>query len=119
MFRHPHSLGALFLLSAAPVLFACEPESDILGLEQQHVERLAVPGEVTLEVGQAVRLTLALTDRDAAKRPIQWSSSDPLVASVSDRGTVQGLAEGKAIITADCGRYFVHATVTVIPAEAD
>lgn len=118
MFRHTHSLGALLILSAVPFLFACDDDSAILGPDHVAVEQLGIPGSVTLEVGQAIRLTAAGTDPDGAKREIQWSSSNPQVATVSDRGVVRALAEGSVTITADCGSYRTFTTVQVIPARA-
>ena len=118
MFRHTHSLGALLILSAVPFLFACDDDSAILGPNHVDLEQLGIPQMVTLEIGQTVRLTAAGTDPDGAKREIQWSSSNPQVATVSHRGVVRALAKGSVTITADCGSYRTITTVSVIPAKA-
>ena len=119
MFRHAHSLGALLMLSTAPILLACDDDSSILGPDQEKVEQMAMPATVTLEVGQVVRFTDAGADPYESKRSIReirWSSSNPLVATVSDRGVVRALAEGTVIITADCGSYCTYIQVKVVPA---
>lgn len=56
-------------------------------------------------VGRGETLRLTATPRDAAGnplagRPVQWSSSSPATAAVSDAGVVTGLAYGTATITA-------------------
>ncbi|HLL48240.1 MAG TPA: Ig-like domain-containing protein, partial [Longimicrobiaceae bacterium] len=56
-------------------------------------------------VGRGESLRLTATPRDAAGNPlagrsVQWSSSSPATAAVSDAGVVTGLAYGTATITA-------------------
>jgi hypothetical protein len=56
-------------------------------------------------VGRGETLRLTATPRDAAGNPlagrsVQWSSSSPSIASVSDAGVVTGLAYGAVTITA-------------------
>jgi hypothetical protein len=56
-------------------------------------------------VGRGDTLRLTATPRDAAGNPlagryVQWSSSAPSIAAVSDSGVVTGLAYGAATITA-------------------
>ena len=117
MFRHTHSLGAILLLVAVPFLSACEEDpTGIDYTDTDGAERMAIPGAVTLEIGQIVWLTLASANDEGKKGKIQWSSSDPTVARVSGQGRVQALAEGSVTITADCGTYCVYATVKVVPA---
>jgi hypothetical protein len=118
MFRHAHSIGALLMLSAFPFLVACDDDSSILGphQKQEEVTQMAMPASVTLEVGQAIRFTLAGRNPDGTKREIRWSSSNPQVATVSKRGVVRALSEGTVMIAADCGSYCTYASVKVVPA---
>jgi uncharacterized protein YjdB len=76
---------------------------------------------VVLQVGQTVQLTAMLkgpqgTSLDGYSE-IHWASSDPKVASVSDKGMIRAVAEGLVTITVGCGDYCAYATVTVIPAK--
>ncbi len=118
MFRHTHSLGALLMLSTVPFLFACDNDSAILGPGQVSADSPVLPGSLTLEVGQTIRLSSAGMNPDGARREIQWSSSNLQVATVSHRGVVRALAEGSVTITADSGSYRTSTTVKVIPARA-
>ncbi|MGD2120427.1 MAG: Ig-like domain-containing protein [Gemmatimonadota bacterium] len=117
MFRHAYYLGALLMLSTAPILLACDDSSSILGSDQVGIDQMAMPDSVTLEVGQALLFKVPGTNPHERKRSdqeVRWSSSDPQVATVSDRGVVQALAEGTALITADCGTYCIYTEVKVV-----
>lgn len=52
-----------------------------------------------IQVGKSILLTASITPADAADQSVEWSSSNPSVASVSG-GKVVGNAAGKATITA-------------------
>ncbi len=52
----------------------------------------------TLEVGETLTLEATIAPEDAATPTITWSTSDEVVATVTD-GVVTAVAEGKAIIT--------------------
>lgn len=54
---------------------------------------------LTLEGGERVRLVATVNQR-AKNKNIIWSSANSDIASVSDNGTVMGLAKGKTTITA-------------------
>ncbi|MBR1391810.1 MAG: Ig-like domain-containing protein [Lachnospiraceae bacterium] len=70
-------------------------------------------GSVAMRVGETTKLTVSYTPNETTDdTTIQWSSSDPEVASV-DAGTVTGLAAGKATITASCGTFFATSQITV------
>lgn len=74
------------------------------------------PKTAKFEEGDAVQLTAVA--RDAAGQQldetIDWSSSDPSVATVAN-GLVTGLAAGTATITATSGAFSDQAVVTVHP----
>jgi uncharacterized protein YjdB len=55
--------------------------------------------ELTLPVGGKETLTATVAPENATIRDVSWSSSDPLVASVSATGEVAALKAGRAIIT--------------------
>ena len=55
--------------------------------------------ESTLKTGEAIQLTATLLPGTASDKPIQWTSSNPAVASVTKDGLVKALAHGSSDIT--------------------
>ena len=112
-------LAVLLALTLAIPAWAREPETSALTLSQT---------SATLLVGEKLLLTAALSDPPAQevvsgeasfspqKKPaVQWFSSDPGVASVSQQGEVTALAGGRADIAAllSDGEESAVCTVTV------
>lgn len=61
------------------------------------------PADTTIAIGARVQLVAEVDGKERGKpkkRDTSWSSSDPLVASVSESGVVRGVAPGAATITA-------------------
>ena len=50
--------------------------------------------------GESIQLTGSVSPNDATNKRIIWSSSNTAVATVSSNGYVEGLTDGKAVITA-------------------
>jgi len=80
------------------------------------------PSSADILVGDV--LQLAATPRDAdgnalSGRTITWSSSNPSVAAVSSTGSVSGIAQGTAVITATSEGISSTADITVSPLEPD
>lgn len=69
--------------------------------------------EAEILVGETVSLEAEISPEEASDFPVVWKSSDPQVASVDDKGTVTGVAEGQAVITAEAGGKSAGCTVTV------
>ena len=68
---------------------------------------------VVMPEGEGMRLTADIRPEWAWKgRPV-WTSSNPSVASVTDRGYVTGLRDGTAVITAAAGDKTASCRVTV------
>jgi uncharacterized protein YjdB len=81
------------------------------------------PGSVSLIVGQTSRLTATVRDAGGkvlSGRPVDWSSSNEDIATVSSSGLVTGRAEGSAQITATSeGKHAtISVTVAAVPANA-
>ena len=57
------------------------------------------PDKVTLGVGRTAALTSQVEPENATNKKLNWSTSDPLVATVKD-GVVTAVGAGKAVITA-------------------
>jgi uncharacterized protein YjdB len=81
------------------------------------VARLSVrPDSLDLLPGRSTELFAVATDAGGnvlTGRPVAWSSSNPGVAAVGSSGTVAGLAEGTATITATVEGISASATVRV------
>jgi uncharacterized protein YjdB len=122
--RVRYSLSALFprsgwvpsvalCLAAVLSVVAC---NDDAGTGPAVVASVTIsPAAETLLVGTGAQLT-ALA-RDAAGNevhaPVQWSSSNPAVVSVSDAGVMRGEAEGDAIVVASVDGQSDTAAVSV------
>jgi hypothetical protein len=92
-----------------------------LGLHRVEV----FPSEVTIKVGETVQLTASARDifgNEISCVVFEWSSSDPGVAVVDQNGLVQGVGEGRAIVSATAKKegynlaFKGEAIVNVIPA---
>ena len=71
--------------------------------------------EINKKINVGAKTTLKLL---GAKKKVQWSSSDKSVADVSTNGTVTGIKEGTATITAKYGKKKFRCKVTVNKAPA-
>jgi alpha-tubulin suppressor-like RCC1 family protein len=75
------------------------------------------PGELTLLVGAPQQLTAVARDEAGHPligRPITWTTSEPLVASISETGMVSGVGAGTATITATSEGKNGSAAVSVV-----
>ena len=80
-----------------------------------------LPASASLTVGGTASLAPTVTDVNGvpmAGREVTWTSSDPLVASVSPAGVVVANAVGSATITASSDGKSGTAAVTVVPVPA-
>lgn len=77
------------------------------------------PEKATVTVGETVTLEATVEPADA-EYELTWYSSNPDVASVDNNGTVTGLAEGDAVITAEAGGKTgsCNISVTGLPLES-
>lgn len=74
------------------------------------------PATASLQYGQTIQLTTTFTGAAAlasGRGAVAWQSSNENVASVSDRGLVQGVSGGQTRITATWGEYQASATIIV------
>jgi uncharacterized protein YjdB len=70
------------------------------------------PAEATIEVGEKIVLSATVLPENATKKTIVWKSSSSKIASVRN-GTVVGVAEGTATITAKSGDVEGTCVITV------
>ena len=91
------SVRYFFLALAATILFSCGPkEEPVIKVKEVKV----VPPELTLVEGGRESLSAEVVPSDANYLYVEWMSSDESVATVNKNGTVLGVKEGKATITA-------------------
>ena len=72
--------------------------------------------ELELVVDQPEALVAYVEPIDATDKSVTWTSDKPEVATVDEEGTVTGVAEGEANITAQIGQFSATCKVTVAPA---
>ncbi len=74
------------------------------------------PETLILGEGETFRLDHTVTPAEADIAGAEWSSSDPLTASVDEKGVVTGIREGHAVITLELngGEISASASVDVI-----
>jgi hypothetical protein len=72
---------------------------------------------LTLPIGRGELLTATVLPEDAANKAVNWTSSDPDIATVDESGRVEAQALGSASITVTTvdGNKTAECTVTVIP----
>ena len=70
-------------------------------LPNVHVESVAVnPAETDLILGEKITLEPVVLPEDSRVKDVTWSTSDPEIATVDEKGKVEGLKEGTVTITA-------------------
>ena len=89
----------LIVLAAAVVALAsCKTESG-----SKYTKISFKESEISIAIDESKRLVLLWEPSEIAEAPaVEWASSNPAVATVSD-GTVKGIAAGQATITAKAG----------------
>ena len=68
---------------------------------------------LTLEEGQNAKLIATVAPSDATDKTVNWSSSNPEIASVNQEGEVSAIKEGSAVITATASGKEAKCDVTV------
>ncbi len=104
---------------SARIVAALDGKADTAGISVVAVPVGSVtvqPGAATLAVGQSTTLTATVKDANGAvvtDRAVSWTSSDALVATVTQTGVVKALAAGAATISATSEGSTGSATLTV------
>lgn len=114
---------SLVLALALVMPFACKSSRDRPPVNPPPnvlADRVEVtPPSLTLEIGQTGSLSAQVFDADGntLTRAVTWSSSNPETATVTDVGSVTGVAEGKTTVTASVNGKSAGAEITVVPAN--
>lgn len=82
---------------SVPVTFYVTDEN---GMRHLSVESVSVSGNTGMVVGDTQQLTCEVLPADAYDRRVEWSTSDPTIATVSADGKVKALKAGWVGITA-------------------
>ena len=106
-------LVGVALIPVCAALLSCEPNTDANGPVASVV---VAPASASLEVGQTVPFVAVARDsvgKILIGRPMAWSSSDGLMATVTSGGLVTGHTAGPATITATSEGQSGAAAITV------
>lgn len=100
-----------------------DSEGDLIDPDNKIVNSIKLNKEtLDLTVGSSESLIATITPENATNKVIQWTSSDPEIASVDSNGNVIGKKTGKVTITAtttDGSNLSASVEVTVKEAEID
>lgn len=91
------------VVTLIPAIAGCTSKATVTGPECRisGVSIAASQSQLTMTVGQTVDLVATVSRSGCAEVPaLEWSSSDPSVASVSSAGAVTALSAGTALVTA-------------------
>ncbi|MFR3331622.1 MAG: Ig-like domain-containing protein [Odoribacter splanchnicus] len=103
----------LWILLFCTVSFgACEDEEEAAIIE---VSKLTISvNEISLTVGEKIRLVTEMTPTNAMDTVIVWASENTEVAAIDGGGTITGLKEGTTKISGKVGQGYAEVTVTVV-----
>ena len=97
-----------FCICAAILFLACDKAQEEITVESVSLSQPSAE----MFVGESLQLEATVLPADAVNKTISWSSSNKTVAMVED-GTVTGVGEGEAAITAKAGDKEATCIVTV------
>lgn len=123
--RERHWPKRMALVWAVLLAAGCQGSGRITGADAAalHATIVAllkvVPGQVSMAVGDSETVYAATWDANGnpLDRPITWASSDSTVATVASEGTIRGLSQGTANITATSEGVGGASHVTVGPVQ--
>jgi len=90
------NLSFFCLLLTATMFFGCG--QTIPEVEVEYIE--LNKASICIDIAHSYNLVATIFPSNATNQDITWSSSDPYIAVVSNSGTVTGISEGNAVITA-------------------
>lgn len=85
------------LLLTAVINFSCKGNEATVEIPVVSVE--LSKSTLEIEVGETSKLSVKVNPSDATNTKVQWQSSNPEVATVSEEGLILGIAEGETTIT--------------------
>mgnify|MGYP002623103599 CR=1 FL=1 len=96
------------------------PESDDIKatckiIVKAKVESISLLPSLEIVEGGTYQLTVSITPKEASGMPVEWTSTNPTVASVASDGLVTANKVGTTRINASCGGKSATCEVTVTP----
>lgn len=92
-------------------LISAENAPKVMAVTTKYIVK-ATSVEYTIDPGEKITLYIN------TKETIKWSSSNKKIATITKKGIVTGVSEGKAIITAQFGKKKYKCTIVVYDEEA-
>lgn len=81
--------------------------------------KVSSAGQTLTKKGETMKLTVDFTPSNATDKKVEWSSSDPKVATVDENGTVTAVGNGTAIITAKTSNGKTATITITVKTEAE
>ena len=114
--------GSVSCVSASAGIAAYHPPQAV-GTELPRVSPpeiaalVVAPAEAEFIVGSTLQLLVwvAGIDGERIEAEVEWSSSNPAVASVDDAGLATALREGETLVTAAAGHYSASTKLRIVP----
>lgn len=109
-----NKIFSVVLLCATLMLASCSKDDDPTVVEKVSLDKTTL----TIAVGGTATLNATITPGNATLQDLSWISCDNSVATVSDKGVVEGVSAGEAtisVITASEGK-IASCVVTVTAA---
>ncbi len=96
-------------------------QNNIAKLPFVNLTSISLSENVTIGIGETLKLDVNYTPEDATDKTVEWKSSDNDVATVDATGNIKGIKSGDAIITATAkdGGHTASCNVKVAPAQPD
>ncbi|MDE7334997.1 MAG: Ig-like domain-containing protein, partial [Muribaculaceae bacterium] len=78
-----------------------------------------ITGDVTLTIGKTAKLVAKVLPENTTHPEVEWSSSDPEIATITSDGILTAVSLGTAVIRAKCGVVVATCLATVIPVPSE
>ncbi len=119
---HFKSLINLFLTGviSLTVITACNTDEPSTNRDYTHNDDVLASSislsktKISIKVDETESLKATVLPNNTTNKNITWNTSDASIATVTD-GTVKGISEGTAVVTATCGDVMATCTVEVLP----
>lgn len=103
----------LIVIMILGILSGCKGKDDVKNENNLVEEIILNKEEVTIKVGESVKIKATIMPEKAKDADLEWKSDDKSIATVSD-GRITGVSEGSAVVTvtSENGKY-AYCRVTV------
>ena len=111
-----NQIGTVTAVSKGDVVITAAAESKAARctIKVSELGLTLTPSRLSIAVGEHQVISASITPDSASGTPIAWTSSNENVATVDQNGTITGVGEGDAVITAQTGSTQAFCDVSVI-----